>query len=66
MVGKYTESQKRAIKKYFDKLKEQGRTRSHGDKEKKQTVNVHIASLQMATQNFQGTRRLVQVRTMIL
>jgi hypothetical protein len=34
MVGKYTESQKRAIKKYFDKLKEQGRTRSHGDKEK--------------------------------
>ena len=34
MTGKYTEAQKRATKKYFDKLKEQGRTRNHGDKEK--------------------------------
>ena len=34
MAGTYTESRKRAIKKYFDKLKTEGRTRSHGDKEK--------------------------------
>ena len=34
MGGKYTESQKKATKKYFDKLKEQGRPRNHGDKEK--------------------------------
>ena len=31
MAGKYyTESHKRAVKKYFDKLKEQGIQRSHG------------------------------------
>ena len=35
MAGKYyTEAQKRAIKKYFDRLKEEGRPRNHGDKEK--------------------------------
>ncbi len=34
MAGTYTESRKKAIKKYFDKLKEEGRTRNHGDKEK--------------------------------
>lgn len=35
MAGKYyTESQKKAIKKYFEKLKAEGRTRSHGSKEK--------------------------------
>ena len=33
MPGKYTEAQKRATKKYFDKLKEQGKTRDHGNKE---------------------------------
>ena len=33
MAGKYTEAQKRATKKYFEFLKEQGRTRSHGTKE---------------------------------
>ena len=30
----YTEAQKKAIKKYFDKLKSENRPRSHGDKEK--------------------------------
>ena len=30
----YTEAQKKAIKKYFDKLKQEGRPRSHGNKEK--------------------------------
>ena len=41
MPGKYTEAQKRATKKYFDKLKEQGKTRSHGDKEKnRQTMYI--------------------------
>ena len=30
----YTESRKRAIKKYFQKLKDENRPRSHGDKEK--------------------------------
>ena len=34
MAGKYTEAQKRATRKYFDKLKSEGRTRSHGDKDK--------------------------------
>ena len=43
----YTESQKKAIKKYFDKLKAEGRPRSHGDREKqkhdqyvKNTINL--------------------------
>ena len=30
----YTEAQKKAVKKYFDKLKQEGRPRSHGNKEK--------------------------------
>ena len=34
MAGKYTEAQRSATKKYFDKLKKEGRARSHGDKEK--------------------------------
>ncbi len=35
MAGKYyTESQKKAIKKYFEKLKDEGRPRNHGTKEK--------------------------------
>ena len=34
MAGKYTQAQKMATKMYFDKLKSEGRTRSHGDKEK--------------------------------
>ena len=34
MAGKYTEAQKKATKKYFDKLKEQGRPRNHGNKER--------------------------------
>ena len=32
MTGYYTEAQKKAIKKYFDKLKSENRPRSHGDK----------------------------------
>ena len=41
MAGKYTEAQKKATKKYFDKLKEQGRPRNHGNKEKnRQTMYV--------------------------
>ena len=35
MAGKYyTESQKKAIKKYFNKLKQEGKERSHGDPER--------------------------------
>ena len=35
MAGKYTEAQRSATKKYFDKLKKkEGRARSQGDKEK--------------------------------
>ena len=33
MAGKYTEAQKRATKKYFEKLKTEGRARNHGDKD---------------------------------
>ena len=34
MAGKYyTEANKKAIKKYFDKLKEQGTKRNHGTRE---------------------------------
>jgi len=41
MAGKYTEAQKAATKRYCAKLKEQGRTRSHGDKEKnRQTMYI--------------------------
>ena len=34
MAGKYTDAQKKATKKYFEKLKSEGRSRNHGDKEK--------------------------------
>jgi len=34
MAGKYTEAQKRATLKYFNRLKQEGKTRNHGDKEK--------------------------------
>ena len=37
MAGKYTDSQKRATKKYFDKLKEQGIPRNHGTNEQAKT-----------------------------
>ena len=33
MTGKYTEAQKKAIYKYFQKRKEEGRPHSHGTKE---------------------------------
>ena len=45
MAGKYTEAQKKATKKYFDKLKTEGRARSHGDKikiDKPCTYSAHI------------------------
>ena len=44
MTGTYTESRKRAIKNYFEKLKTEGRPRSHGDREKnKQYMYVYRA-----------------------
>ena len=51
MAGKYTEAQKKATKKYFDKLKEQGRPRNHGNKEKKDKYYVLILGLQKYLKN---------------
>lgn len=52
MGGKYTESQKKATKKYFDKLKEQGRPRNHGDKEKNRQSMYALRAYGWLAKNF--------------
>ena len=47
MVGiYYTESRKKAIKKYFDKLKAEGRPRTHGTNEEARARMTKIYALQ--------------------
>ena len=52
MAGKYTEAQKKATKKYFDKLKLEGKTRSHGNPERNRELAYVAATLKLIRKLF--------------
>ena len=52
MAGKYTEAQKKATKKYFDKLKSEGKTRSHGNSERNRELAYIAATLNLIRKLF--------------
>ena len=52
MAGKYTEAKKKATKKYFEKLKSEGKTRSHGNPEQNRELAYVAATLKLIRKLF--------------
>ena len=57
MAGKYTEAQKKATKKYFDKLKSEGKTRSHGNPERNRELAYIAATLNLIRKLFNENKK---------
>ena len=56
MAGKYTEAQKRATKKYFEKLKSEGKTRNHGDKERNRQLAYIAGTIKLIRKLFEDEK----------